>query len=59
MSGRGYVVGMVDPERRRINMFCEYEARWPLWDGGMLTPSALGLSSGLTSELRAWTDYYL
>jgi hypothetical protein len=59
VSGRGYVVGMVDSERRRINMFCDYEVQGPLWDGGMLTPSSLGLSPGLTSKLRAWTDYYL
>lgn len=25
MSGRGYVVGMVHSERRRINMFCDQE----------------------------------
>ncbi|TDN41884.1 hypothetical protein EDF64_11573 [Curtobacterium flaccumfaciens] len=46
-------------EFRRIDMFCDYEAEWPLWDGGMITPSSLGLSTALTLKLRVWTDYYL
>lgn len=36
----------------------DYTAEWPLWDGGMVTPSDLGLSDGLAAELQAWQRFF-
>ncbi|MFP7760219.1 hypothetical protein [Marisediminicola sp. LYQ134] len=46
-------------EVRAIEMFCDYDAEWPLWEIGMVTPQSLRLSPSLTRKLRVWTDYHL
>jgi hypothetical protein len=40
----------------RVTLMAEYTAP-PLWtDSGPRTPEALGLSSGLSAQIRAWAD---
>lgn len=39
---------------------CEYGVEWPLWtEEGPVTPSDLGLSDDLASDIRAWDEHFV
>ncbi len=36
----------------------DYSAEWPLWDGGMVTPTHRGLSDRLAARLQGWQEFF-
>jgi hypothetical protein len=42
---------------RHLRLAPDYSC-FPVWDGGMVSPEALGISDALRRDLQAWNDDY-